>query len=337
MMKNINVLFSAILVFVFLALGSCRNDKEIPPKQLDKTEECDKKCQEEKQKKEEDEKKKQQEEEKKKTEEEQKKKEEENRKEEERKQKEKEEEEKRKGDEVAKKKDSPFIFVMFVGDNNGKKIKIPLNDQFLDRYNFDVKWKGIDTGSYNNTEFKGEVHIGNDNNINKGVIYVPKEGDYRVEITGDFPAIYFNNIDAPTEYELLRIEQWGGIQWETMNRAFAGCRNLKITAKDAPDLSKVRDISYMFENAWRITGNFNHWDVSNIGSMKGMFKGASAFNQPIDKWDVGNVQNMSLMFYDAKLFNQSLNNWNVSNVYHKNDMFSGAKSFNNKNLPNSWK
>jgi len=333
MIKNINVLLSAVSVFVLLVLGSCRYDKEIPQKPTEKKETgsvvCDGKCREDKQE-EENEKKKKEDEEKKKTEEEQTKVEEEKRKDEERKQKEKEEDEKRKRDEVAK-KGKPFIAMLWVSDDN--KIYIPLNEQYLDKYNYTVMWKNIDKPN-----LKGEAHVGNDRNINKGIINVPETGDYRVEIKGDFPAIYYNNREGNGDgaQNLIRIEQWGGIEWETMNKAFAGCKNLQITAKDAPDLSRVRDMSYMFEAAWHINQPINHWDVSNVAFMKGMFKNAANFNQPLDKWNVSNVTDMKEMFYNAVSFNQSLNNWNVSNVKYKDNMFLGAKTFDKKNI-SSWK
>lgn len=66
-----------------------------------------------------------------------------------------------------------------------------------------------------------------------------------------------------------------------MSWAFFGCSNLAGQASDAPDLSNVSDMSYMF------------W-------------GATTFNQDIGSWDTANVTNMSSMFYNASAFKQDI-------------------------------
>ena len=50
-------------------------------------------------------------------------------------------------------------------------------------------------------------------------------GIYTVSISGTFPRIYFEfDDDGP---KILSIEQWGEIQWQSMNRAFFNCQNLE--------------------------------------------------------------------------------------------------------------
>ena len=61
-------------------------------------------------------------------------------------------------------------------------------------------------------------------------------------------------------------------------------------------------------------GEISTWDVSNVRDMSFMFDEATSFNQPLNKWDMSNVKNMRYMFYYATSFNQPLNNWDVSNV-----------------------
>ncbi|MBW5381520.1 BspA family leucine-rich repeat surface protein, partial [Brachyspira hampsonii] len=56
--------------------------------------------------------------------------------------------------------------------------------------------------------------------------------------------------------------------------------------------------------------NLNNWNVSKVKNMIYMFAYCTYFNQPLNKWDVSNVENMSGMFLGAKKFNQPLNNWN---------------------------
>jgi len=226
-------------------------------------------------------------------------------------------------------KDRPFITTWWVGENN--KISIPLSGQYFDKYDYTVRWVNLDK-----PYFKGEVHVKyGDTNRQKGVITLPEWGEYRLEISGNFPAVFF--YASGYAENLRRIEQWGSIKWETMKGAFSGCRNLQITAKDAPDLSRVRDMSYMLEDAWNFNQPVNHWDVSKVTNMNGLFAGATRFNQPLDKWDVSNVKNFRDMFKFAKFFNQPLNSWNLNaRGYGIQYMFNDAESFNKMNV-NSWR
>ena len=132
---------------------------------------------------------------------------------------------------------------------------------------------------------------------------------YRVEITGDFPRIYFNS--GSEKDKIQTIEQWGAIVWENMHYAFFGCSNLTYNAADAPNLSSVTDMS-------------------------NMFTGASAFNGAIGNWDVAFVTDMSNLFLDAIVFNQDLASWDVSAVTTMESMFQNATAYNNGGVALSW-
>ena len=169
------------------------------------------------------------------------------------------------------------------------------------------------------------------------------EGVYNIIITGDYPRLSFN-------YCPISIEQWGNMQWDSMQGAFQGCLNLNINALDTPDLSMVTDMSYMFEGCnmnddienWDVSNinnmerlfasnqtfnqPLNSWDVSSVNNMEGMFVSTN-FNQPLNNWDVSNVTNMSFTFYNSHFFNQPLNNWDISSVTKLEGMFSYADEF----------
>ena len=151
-------------------------------------------------------------------------------------------------------------------------------------------------------------------------------GTYAVSISGDFLGIYFGS--SGDRNKIMSIEQWGDISWSSMAYAFVGCENLTVPANDAPDLSNVTDLRYMFANATSFNESIEHWDVSNVTDMSGMFAEASSFNQSLENWDVCNVTDMSGMFLNASLFNQPLENWDVSNVTNMEFMFAGDFSFN---------
>ena len=93
------------------------------------------------------------------------------------------------------------------------------------------------------------------------------------------------------------------------------------------DVSRVTDMSTLFEHYEYIIGDISKWDVSNVTNMRSMFRNAW-FNKPIGGWDVSKVTDMSCMFEGAILFNQPIGNWDVSNVTDMSFMFCNASSFN---------
>jgi len=94
------------------------------------------------------------------------------------------------------------------------------------------------------------------------------------------------------------------------------------------DVSRVTDMSRLFESYDEFNEPLNNWDVSNVTNMEGMFRNCRNFNQPLDNWDVSNVTTMSSMFSGCVNFNQPLNNWNVSNVRLMSSMFLQCQRFN---------
>jgi len=165
-------------------------------------------------------------------------------------------------------------------------------------------------------------------------------------------------VDIADEEKLVDVEQWGTAQWNKMKYAFAGCKNLNISATDIPYLFTVRDMNGMFNGCTVLNGpaNINDWyvgyskimsamfcyattfdqdiscwDVSGVKEMQAMFQGAWSFNQDIGKWNVSRVTTMEQMFNDARAFNQDIGNWDVSKVNSMNTMFGWALSF-NKNI-----
>ncbi|WP_225035757.1 BspA family leucine-rich repeat surface protein [Winogradskyella sp. SM1960] len=156
-------------------------------------------------------------------------------------------------------------------------------------------------------------------------------GTYTVAIRGDFPRIYFNN--GGDKDKILEVNQWGDIEWTSMEKAFWGCSNLEFNTYlplDAPNLSNVTDMFYMLGNATSFNSPIDHWDVSNVEKMVSTFEGTTNFNQSLNNWDVSNVQFLNGLFRNATSFNQNLDGWNskLSNVTQMYNMFNGATSFN---------
>ena len=159
-------------------------------------------------------------------------------------------------------------------------------------------------------------------------VYTPNTGSYQIQVRGDISSMQLCWPESDEEYAVISIDSWGDIEWKTMNRFAAHCKALEQIPDEAPNLSQVKDMSSMFEDAQFFNQPLENWDVSNVTNMSSMFEDASSFNQPLENWDVSNVTNMSSMFEDASSFNQPLENWDVSNVTNMSHMFSNAYSFN---------
>jgi surface protein len=131
-------------------------------------------------------------------------------------------------------------------------------------------------------------------------------------------------------HKILKVEQWGNIDWSTMSQAFQACINLDVTATDIPKLGNVNSLYYMFGNCASFIGNstINNWDISNVTNLEGTFLSTTLFNQPLDNWNTSNVTNMQGTFLAAKAFNQPLSSWNTLNVTTMGSMFLNATSFN---------
>ncbi len=153
-------------------------------------------------------------------------------------------------------------------------------------------------------------------------------GTYTVTISGTFPQIFFESGNTSDAHKLLTIEQWGNIHWTSMYKAFAGCSNLEINAVDAPDLSAVTDMEYMFLNDINLNSDLSNWDVSNVTNMYGMFQSNLLLNQSFNSWDVSNVGDFGYMFDNDPSFNGDITDWDTSSAYSMDLMFAGATAFN---------
>ena len=99
------------------------------------------------------------------------------------------------------------------------------------------------------------------------------------------------------------------------------------------DVSKVKNMSFMFYDCTSFNSDISNWDVSNVNNMVGMFEECEFFNQDISKWNVSNVTDMHSMFYNCETFNKDISKWDVSNVKNNGYMFHGCTSLEEKYKP----
>lgn len=208
--------------------------------------------------------------------------------------------------------EEPFISIW--NTDTSTTITIPTNPNYSGDYNYHVDWGD------------GTTSIGL---IGDHTHTYPVAGEYKIKISGNFPAIYFHKFNAASDKnKLIDITQWGSIVWKSMDRAFIGCSNLFISASDSPVFSTNVSMESMFENATSFNSSIGHWDTTNVTDMTYLFRSATVFNQDIGGWDVSNVTNMEGMFDRAISFNQDIGGWDVSGVKLMPGMFGLASSFN---------
>ncbi|WP_428741326.1 BspA family leucine-rich repeat surface protein [Tenacibaculum sp.] len=201
------------------------------------------------------------------------------------------------------------------GSSGANEIKIPTNSAYT--YSYTIDW--------------GDGNI--DSNVTGDIIHTyATQGTYTVKIDGTFPAIYFNNTGDVNK--IIEILSWGTIQWQSMENAFYGCKNLNFDAITPPDLSQVTSLRNAFRDCSLFNGIMNDWDISTITDISGLFVNCVIFNRPLDQWDTSNVTDMSNTFNNAKIFNEPLDNWNTSAVTTLENFLYGARKF-NQNI-NNW-
>ncbi len=94
------------------------------------------------------------------------------------------------------------------------------------------------------------------------------------------------------------------------------------------DVSKVDDMSELFENLSDFNEPIGKWKVGHVTNMRKMFFGCTSFNQPLNDWDVSHVKDMEMMFAGCTEFNQPLGNWEVNKVGDMKRMFAYCENFN---------
>ena len=142
--------------------------------------------------------------------------------------------------------------------------------------------------------------------------YTPfKDGELLIE-AGPEGIRSFNFRENASAEALLRVEQFGTVQWQTMQDAFYGCKNMQFTdGIDSPALRKVTSMGSMFSGCTSFNQPLNSWDVSKVTYMGWMFSGCTSFNQPLNNWDVSTVWSMEGIFRGCSSFNQELGMWKL--------------------------
>ena len=138
---------------------------------------------------------------------------------------------------------------------------------------------------------------------------------------------WLNNATTASAKYCGHISEWDVSRVQNMSGLFENAKDFNEDLSSW-DVSNVRDFQFAFANATSFAGNLSSWDTSNVKYMKHMFHGASSFNSNLSNWNTTNVMSFAYMFAGASAFNGSIATWDVTNSYDLSFMFYNATSFN---------
>lgn len=209
----------------------------------------------------------------------------------------------------------------------GAFITIWKTDNFGASGNNEVEFPGVGTYDIYWQEVGNSSNSGSINGASgQYTITFPSIGTYEIQITGGLQGINFGLIGD--KRKLLSIDQWGVIQWSSLTGAFEDCDQMTMNASDAPDLSLITDLSFMFHECTNLDGNFNSWNVSQVTNLSGMFKDCPALTSDFNNWDVSQVTSMAALFNGCTSFNGDIENWVTSNVTDMSETLRACPVFN---------
>jgi hypothetical protein len=165
-------------------------------------------------------------------------------------------------------------------------------------------------------------------------ITLPSVGVYVLEVnakkTNGFNRIEFSN--GVDKAKMKDIKQWGNIVWSNFSSSFFGCGNMVVTATDAPNLSIVSDITFMFFGTLFGEKDLSNWNTSNISVMDFVFKNATNANPDTSNWDVSNAIRMREFFNNSNLSVENLTacyeNWSQLNLQQNVSFGAGTTKYN---------
>lgn len=124
--------------------------------------------------------------------------------------------------------------------------------------------------------------------------------------------------------QLLRVTDWGDVQWSSMEEAFAKCENLTAANIGQPKLENVTNCNKMFAGCKRFNSNLNTWDMTHVEFLEKIFDGCDVYNQPMQSWKLKNVKKISLgavKAFSLANYEKTLIGWANNTETNTNVMF----------------
>jgi len=105
--------------------------------------------------------------------------------------------------------------------------------------------------------------------------------------------------------------------------------NRRLRMTDATLHDAVRHYNVKKHLYQTINQTIDKWDVSRVTNMSNLFEGMTAFDENLQNWDVSNVKTMHSMFKECKSFNNGDSialAWNTKNLVDMTLMFSECEN-----------
>ena len=175
-----------------------------------------------------------------------------------------------------------------------------------------------------------------------------KKGVHQMMIRGEIPQMHVtylldNEDDSFEAFDLVSLDQWGDIQWKSMEDFFGNKdRNRKVIIKatDAPKLQDVCSMNSMFVGVREFQGSIENWDTSHVASMDSLFKNCTQLDQDLSHWDISSLRSAKEIFGSCysevicpkcdglrnKLYQESQNRPKGGELHLSNDLFRDKQS-----------
>ena len=118
------------------------------------------------------------------------------------------------------------------------------------------------------------------------------KGEYTLQLNGIVKGFGFgshgdDDESHPCSQQIMDISQWGCVGLEKRGGfQFSECAQLRMSASDAPDLTRMTNMSSMFFRASSFNGDVSQWNTGSVTNMGSMFFRASSFNGNISGWNM---------------------------------------------------
>lgn len=140
--------------------------------------------------------------------------------------------------------DMELLVRTYEGDAGGKTFTLPLVSG--QTYDFEYEFDGV--RGYHNTD--------TDLTVTATVA-----GTYVLKILGGSVFASFRFANGGDKLKLIEVQNWGDMQWTTLQQSFDGCTNLEHTATDTPDWSQATSFLKAFRYA-----TFTNWPLADTSS-----------------------------------------------------------------------
>jgi hypothetical protein len=154
----------------------------------------------------------------------------------------------------------------------------------------------------------------------------PIAGIYQIKISGTFPAMRFNN--GGDRSKVVSLDNWGNIQWTTMDGMFYGCGNMVSNYSNQPDTSLTTSMLAAFRST-KFNSVINFY-APLVTTIERMLSQITVFNSSVRIYGCN-----STLLSTREMFNNCVNYNSTLNIDSESviDMFGILDSCSKFNQP----